>query len=483
MAGSCDKRIVVFALLIFGMAVSLLGTADGYRPFPGAPPFQQLRNNPRNRSSFANLEGFATWAESHKQRAPGGSSAVIAMRHLLDSQTPSGPAMASAEHRRHHHMSRKRLLVIILTSTTAFMVAVGIFLVLWWVLRARKRRNNGSTLKIWTNQLSTMHQRHGDSAELSSSDSCKGSARFESATKFWPWPSYSHDKKSDGIKSSAGSSPCCLAYPMLQAATNNFNSTNLLGEGSFGLVYKARLDNDACAAVKRLTGAGQHCLKEFQSEVDLMSKIRHSNLVALLGYSSDGPEPLVVYELMQNGSLHDQLHGPSCGKALTWSLRLKIALEAARGLEHLHEDCKPAIIHRDFKASNILLDASFNAKVSDFGLAVALEESGFLKEDVLVQGTFGYIAPEYLMDGTLTEKSDVYGFGVVLLELLTGRLPIDTSLPLGSQSLVTWVKSRTKKQALLLHNPIHVNLYRLVFDAGCLDDSIPKYAILIPHLT
>lgn len=364
-------------------------------------------------------------------------SSASSMRYLLDSQAPT--AMASAEHGK-HHMSKKRLLVITLTSTTAFIVAIAILLLLLRAFQARKRRNSESSMKIWTNQLHTMQQRRCDNAESSSSDtSGRGSARFE-ATKFWPWPSYLNETKSSCVKSSsAGRSPCCLTYAVLQAATNNFSSSNLLGEGSFGLVYKARLDYDAYAAVKRLTGAGQHSKKEFQGEVDLMSKIRHPNLVALLGYSSDGPEPLVVYELMQNGSLHDQLHGPSCGTALTWSLRLKIALEAARGLEHLHQNCKPAIIHRDFKASNILLDASFNAKVSDFGLAVALEETGFLKDDVQVQGTFGYIAPEYLMDGTLTEKSDVYGFGVVLLELLTGRLPVDTSLPLGSQSLVTWV--------------------------------------------
>lgn len=395
------------------------------------------------------------------------------MRHLLDSQsTATGEDMATGAER--GHRSKRRLLVIVLTSTTTFMVAMGAVTFLCWVLRARQRRNSESTMKIWTNQLSTMHQRPD-------SDFSEGSARFEATTKVWPWPSDLHDEKRDGVKSMV------LAYVVLQGATEDFSSSCLLGEGSFGLVYKARLDDGACVAVKRLTGAGQHSHKEFQGEVDLMSRIRHPNLVALLGYASDGPEPLVVYELMQNGSLHDQLHGPSCGTALTWSLRLKIALEAARGLEHLHEKCKPAIIHRDFKASNILLDTSLNAKVSDFGLAVALEESGLLKDDVLVQGTFGYIAPEYLMDGTLTEKSDVYGFGVVLLELLTGRLPIDTSLPLGSQSLVTWVTpmlmNRTKLKECLdpsLHETVNEkHLHQVAAVAALCVQAEPSYRPLI----
>ncbi|CAN5961147.1 unnamed protein product [Sphagnum jensenii] len=241
-----------------------------------------------------------------------------------------------------------------------------------------------------------------------------------------------------------------IAYLLLHNATDNFSSSNLLGKGSFSRVYKAKLDHDVFAAVKRLEENGKQGEIEFQAEVGLMSKIRHPNLVSLLGFSSDGPERLLVYELMENGSLHDQLHGPSHGSGLTWHLRLKIALQAARGLEHLHEHCKPAVIHRDFKASNILLDAGFDAKVSDFGLALVKPVGSMHKDSVQVQGTFGYVAPEYLMNGSLTEKSDVYGFGVVLLELLTGRLPMDSLMPLGSQSLVTWAMPLLSDKAKVL---------------------------------
>lgn len=240
-------------------------------------------------------------------------------------------------------------------------------------------------------------------------------------------------------------------YALLQAATDNFSSHNLVGSGGSGCIYKAHLDDDLFAAVKRLNhSTAKHLQRDFQTEVELMSRIRHPNLVSLLGYSinQENHDHLLVYELMLNGSLEDLLHGPSRGSALTWNLRMKIALDAARGLEHLHERCNPPIIHRDFKSSNILLDASFNAKVSDFGLAIL---SSDITEDknVELQGTFGYVAPEYLLDGTVSEKSDVYAFGVVLLELITGRKPIDMAMPIGSQSLVTWAAPQLTERAKL----------------------------------
>lgn len=226
---------------------------------------------------------------------------------------------------------------------------------------------------------------------------------------------------------------CALDYALLQVATRNFSTDNLLGRGSSGCVYKARLEDDFFAAVKLLDGKQKHTERNFQAEVELMNRIRHPNLVSLLGYSIHERQHLLVYELMQNGSVEDQLHGPSRGSALTWNLRIKIALDAARGLEHLHERCNPPVIHRDFKSSNILLDSSFNAKVSDFGLAIVNYSD---ERSIELQGTLGYIAPEYLLDGNLSEKSDVYAFGVVLLELITGRKPVDTAMQ--PQSLVTW---------------------------------------------
>ncbi|XP_042510272.1 probable receptor-like protein kinase At1g80640 isoform X2 [Macadamia integrifolia] len=226
-----------------------------------------------------------------------------------------------------------------------------------------------------------------------------------------------------------------IEYQLLEAATDNFRESNVLGEGGFGCVYKARFDDNLLAAVKRLDCSEQVAEKEFENEVDLLNRIRHPNIISLLGYCIHGETRFIVYELMHNGSLETQLHGPSRGSALTWHIRMKIALDAARGLEYLHEHCNPPVIHRDLKSSNILLDSNFNAKIADFGLAVGGAQN---KNNIKLSGTLGYVAPEYLLDGKLTEKSDVYAFGVVLLELLMGRKPVEKMAPSQRQSIVTW---------------------------------------------
>ncbi|KAI3687140.1 hypothetical protein L1987_80831 [Smallanthus sonchifolius] len=227
-----------------------------------------------------------------------------------------------------------------------------------------------------------------------------------------------------------------MDYKLLESATDNFGEGEVLGEGGFGCVYRARIDENLCVAVKRLDCGSQDAIKEFQTEVDLLSKIQHPNIITLLGYCVHDETRLVVYELMDNGSLETQLHGPSNGSNLTWHCRMKIALDTARGLEYLHENCKPSVIHRDLKSSNILLDSSFNAKLSDFGLAVMNGAQN--KNNIKLSGTLGYVAPEYLLDGKLTDKSDVYAFGVVLLELLLGRRPVEKLAASQCQSIVTW---------------------------------------------
>ncbi|XP_024985867.1 probable receptor-like protein kinase At1g80640 [Cynara cardunculus var. scolymus] len=234
--------------------------------------------------------------------------------------------------------------------------------------------------------------------------------------------------------SSEKKSVAVMDYNLLEAATNNFKS-EILGEGGFGCVYKAQLEDNLLVAVKRLDNQNISAIKEFQTEIDILSKIQHPNIISLLGYCVHDETKLLVYELMQNGSLETQLHGPSCGSNLTWHCRMKIALDTARGLEYLHEHCKPSVIHRDMKSSNILLDSNFNAKLSDFGLAVM---NGANTKNIKLSGTMGYVAPEYLLEGKLTDKSDVYAFGVVLLELLLKRRPVEKLAPSECQSIVTW---------------------------------------------
>ncbi|KAA3462416.1 Kinase superfamily protein isoform 2 [Gossypium australe] len=234
-----------------------------------------------------------------------------------------------------------------------------------------------------------------------------------------------------------------LQYEELKEATNNFAPASILGEGGFGRVFKGVLSDGTAVAIKRLTSGGPQGDKEFLVEVEMLSRLHHRNLVKLVGYysSRDASQNLLCYELVPNGSLEAWLHGPlGVNCPLDWDTRMNIALDAARGLAYLHEDSQPCVIHRDFKASNILLENNFHAKVADFGLAKQAPEGRTNYLSTRVMGTFGYVAPEYAMTGHLLVKSDVYSYGVVLLELLTGRTPVDMSQPSGQENLVTWAR-------------------------------------------
>ncbi|XP_075506984.1 proline-rich receptor-like protein kinase PERK8 [Primulina tabacum] len=235
-----------------------------------------------------------------------------------------------------------------------------------------------------------------------------------------------------------GYSRSWFTYEELVEATNGFSAKNLLGEGGFGSVYKGRLADGREVAVKQLKIGGRQGEREFKSEVEIISRIHHRHLVSLVGYCISEDRRLLVYEYVPNNTLHFQLRGRG-RPVMNWATRVKIAVGAARGIAYLHEDCHPRIIHRDIKSSNILLDDNFDARVSDFGLAkLAMDANTHITTRVM--GTFGYMAPEYASSGKLTEKSDVYSFGVVLLELISGRKPVDTSQPLGEESLVEWAR-------------------------------------------
>ncbi|XP_077252764.1 receptor-like serine/threonine-protein kinase ALE2 isoform X2 [Tasmannia lanceolata] len=226
----------------------------------------------------------------------------------------------------------------------------------------------------------------------------------------------------------------------IEMATDKFTSKKILGEGGFGRVYHGTMDDGSQVAVKLLTRELRSGDREFIAEVEMLSRLHHRNLVKLIGICIEEYTRCLVYELLHNGSVESHLHGPNKRRGhLDWDARMKIALGAARGLAYLHEDSNPHVIHRDFKASNILLEDDFTPKVSDFGLAREATE-GSRHISTRVMGTFGYVAPEYAMTGHLLVKSDVYSYGVVLLELLSGRKPVDMSQPEGQENLVTWAR-------------------------------------------
>ncbi|KAJ6829891.1 putative serine/threonine-protein kinase PIX13 [Iris pallida] len=241
-----------------------------------------------------------------------------------------------------------------------------------------------------------------------------------------------------------------FSFAELKAATRNFKPETVLGEGGFGRVYKGWVDEKTLnptksglgmvIAVKKLNPESMQGFQEWQSEVNFLGRLSHPNLVRLLGYCWEDKELLLVYEFMAKGSLENHLFRRGAAfEPLSWSLRLKIVIGSARGLAFLHTS-ERQIIYRDFKASNILLDSNYNPKLSDFGLA----KNGPTGEDshvtTRVIGTFGYAAPEYVATGHLYVKSDVYGFGVVLLEMLSGQRALDTNRPSGQHNLVEWAK-------------------------------------------
>ncbi|CAN6482772.1 unnamed protein product [Victoria cruziana] len=229
-----------------------------------------------------------------------------------------------------------------------------------------------------------------------------------------------------------------FSFHELSDATSGFSPRNILGQGGFGCVYKGRLTDGREVAVKQLRTGSTQGEREFRAEVETISRIHHRHLVSLVGYCIDYDQRLLVYEYVPNNTLDYHLHGER-RPVMDWKTRAKIAAGAARGIAYLHEDCHPRIIHRDIKSSNILLDGKFEAQVSDFGLAkLTLDADSHVTTRVM--GTFGYLAPEYASSGKLTDKSDVFSFGVVLLELITGRKPVDTSRPLGDESLVEWAR-------------------------------------------
>ncbi|XP_019167909.1 PREDICTED: probable receptor-like protein kinase At5g47070 [Ipomoea nil] len=263
-----------------------------------------------------------------------------------------------------------------------------------------------------------------------------------------------------------------FAFSELKTATKNFNHSTKIGEGGFGPVYKGTIKNSedptkrVDVAIKQLSRRGIQGHKEWMSEVNVLGVAEHENLVKLIGYCAEdderGIQRLLVYEYMPNGSVENHLSAKS-ETPLSWIMRLKIARDAARGLEYLHEGMDFQIIFRDFKSSNILLDEQWNAKLSDFGLARLGPPEGRTHVSTAVVGTMGYASPEYIQTGRLTFKNDVWSYGVFLYELITGRRPLDRNRPKSEQKLLEWIKpyvSDSKKFHMIVDPRLEGNFVR-----------------------
>ncbi|PPR87499.1 hypothetical protein GOBAR_AA33194 [Gossypium barbadense] len=376
---------------------SLFGPYEvGYVRYPGLPPSPPVASS----SVSAIDDGPFTGHNNHGQ-------AIKPLGVDVPKRKREGP-------------TRSMIAVIILSSFSAFVVCLGIiWLILWkWGACVNEPEHKQQTTKFSP-----------------------------------PPPSGSTRAVMQGSKSSAASmsiSSGGMTYTGLaknftlndiERATNSFDASRVIGEGGFGIVYRGSLDDGAAVAVKVLKREDQHGGQEFLAEVEMLSRLHHRNLVKLIGICTEDNTRCLVYELVPNGSLESHLHGAEKETdPLDWGARMRIALGAARGLAYLHEDSSPRVIHRDFKSSNILLEHDFTPKVSDFGLARTAIDEGNKYISTHVMGTFGYLAPEYAMTGHLLVKSDVYSYGVVLLELLTGRKPVDLLQPPGQENLVAWAR-------------------------------------------
>ncbi|KAJ9683035.1 hypothetical protein PVL29_018854 [Vitis rotundifolia] len=276
-------------------------------------------------------------------------------------------------------------------------------------LRRCANERCSTALPIRTNGLDASID---SSASVSNSIAIPGS-EFPAKDSHLFWWSHRHDK--DQLASASGIPR--YSYKDIQKATHNF--TTILGQGSFGPVYKATIATGEVVAVKVLASNSKQGEKEFQTEVSLLGRLHHRNLVNLVGYCVDKGQRMLIYEFMSNGSLENLLYSEE-GQGLSWEERLQIALDISHGIEYLHEGAVPPVIHRDLKSANILLDQFMRAKVADFGLS---KEEVFDGRNSGLKGTYGYIDPAYISSNKFTMKSDIFSFGVIIFELITAIHP------------------------------------------------------------
>ncbi|XP_023551114.1 receptor-like cytoplasmic kinase 176 [Cucurbita pepo subsp. pepo] len=296
----------------------------------------------------------------------------------------------------------------------------------------------GSCVSLAMENGSPYHGKDSSDYEKNGSNESNGSS---SSASVHPSP-----RTEDEILQSSNLKRFC--FNELKRATGNFRQRSMVGEGGFGSVFKGWIDDHSLTATKSGTGIaiavkrhnqdGMQGHSEWLAEINYLGQLHHPNLVKLVGYCLENDDQLLAYEFMSRGSLDNHLFGRgSWSQPLSWKLRMKIAVDAARGLAYLHSK---KVIHRDFKSSNILLDANYDAKISDFGLAKDGPIGNQSHVSTRCMGTYGYAAPEYMSTGHLMPKSDVYSFGAVLLEILCGRGALDSTKPPKEQNLVDWAR-------------------------------------------
>ncbi|KAK7399912.1 hypothetical protein VNO78_11108 [Psophocarpus tetragonolobus] len=275
-------------------------------------------------------------------------------------------------------------------------------------------------------------------------DKSQNHSFLHSIVKHFKFGSSKEQNNEADIQQMAAQEQKIFAYETLAAATKNFNAIHKLGEGGFGPVYKGRLNDGREIAVKKLSHTSNQGKKEFMNEAKLLARVQHRNVVNLVGYCVHGTEKLLVYEYVAHESLDKLLFKSEKREKLDWKRRVGIITGVAKGLLYLHEDSHNCIIHRDIKASNILLDDKWTPKIADFGMARLFPEDQS-QVNTRVAGTNGYMAPEYVMHGNLSVKADVFSYGVLVLELISGQRNSSFNLDVDAQNLLDWAYKMYKK--------------------------------------